>query len=378
MPGLSFRKKVIPFFLFVLIFFCSGCIRSQEHLIVTDDGSGTLAAQIFVPQGTVMIVDQMLGGMMRGMQKAFGGQQNEMSGSIAEEMFGSQEGMQKAADRAGCQINFLDFRKRKTQDGLTVSYTFEFDDVAKLGRSGILSMKMNIEKTPGGLWVVSPMESPEKIQESTSQMQAFEEFQKTGDFTGMQKAQQQMVEKAFQDLKIVFLLQFPGRISQVSGIFEREDARTARITISGDLLKDPTIVQKIYGMDSGNSQAVWSATGKRADASARPPQRQTRRKEKRERLDYWGDREDGFVVYERNQKDMPVWGDPKSPQPQSPPMQNQNQNPSSAWKTISLKNGSQVKGRLVNETEDFITLSVRGVEVKYYRDEFTSAENLPE
>jgi hypothetical protein len=54
---MSLKKSFLPFFLFILVIFLSGCFEYEENIAIRKDGSGEMAVHFFGPEDSDMEVD---------------------------------------------------------------------------------------------------------------------------------------------------------------------------------------------------------------------------------------------------------------------------------------------------------------------------------
>lgn len=250
------RKYAFHFVILIFVFFLTGCLQSQEHLIIHKDGSGTFETNLLVPQVTVYFIDTIFGEIMKGMSEAFGGKPDEVPKSIAESMFGDKEEILKKAEKVGLKIKFISFDKKVKDDGLYVNYKFEFDDMNKLIESGLVGTKLEVTKNPQGDLVVSMKGDPEEAKKSETQKQQFKEWQESEEGKKVDQELMKKVLDAMKNFKMEFLITMPGDIKKVSGMFKQKDSRTASVSLSGDIFGDPSIIQKMYTVADEPSMVV--------------------------------------------------------------------------------------------------------------------------
>ncbi len=270
-------KKV--FFLIVIpLLLLVGCMQSKEHLTINKDGSGTLAVETVVPEGTRQIVDTLLGGLVQGMAQAMQGMAQGMAqgmggqtpkwesvklGSVSEEMFGNKEEILKKAKAAGLEVEFLDFEKKQTGSDLHVAYTLQFDDVNALARSGIAGSKFALSKDDAGNIVFTLKRDEERAAENRAKAQQFKGQQEApgGAACPLAKDAKKM-EELMDGFSMELSVTMPNSIREMTpGIFAREDDATAAFAISGNFLKDPGIMNKMYFIDSVEPSIVCSGEG---------------------------------------------------------------------------------------------------------------------
>lgn len=250
------RKVTLQIVLLFFLLCITGCLQSQEHLTIQKDGSGTFETNLLVPQVTVYFIDTIFGEIMKGMAEAFGGKPDEVPQSMAESMFGNKEEILKKAEKVGLKIKFISFDKKVKEDGLYVNYKFEFDDMNKLIESGLVGTKLEVTKNPQGDLVVSMKSDPEEAKKSETQKQQFKEWQESEDGKKVDQELMKKVVDAMKNFKMEFLVTMPGDIKKVSGMFKQKDSRTASVSLSGDILGDPSIIQKMYTVAGEPSMVV--------------------------------------------------------------------------------------------------------------------------
>ncbi|MCI0690374.1 hypothetical protein L0337_00035 [candidate division KSB1 bacterium] len=54
---MNLKKSLLPFFLFIFVFFLSGCFEYEETITIRKDGSGEMAVHFFGPEDSDMEVD---------------------------------------------------------------------------------------------------------------------------------------------------------------------------------------------------------------------------------------------------------------------------------------------------------------------------------
>lgn len=250
------RKYAFHFVILIFVFLSTGCLQSQEHLIIHKDGSGTFETNLLVPQVTVYFIDTIFGEIMKGMSEAFGGKPEEVPKSMAESMFGNKEEILKKAEKIGLKIKFTSFDKKVKENGLYVNYKFEFDDMNKLIESGLVGIKLEVTKNPQGDFVVSMKSDPKEAKKSEEQKQQFKEWQESEEG---KKVDQELMKKVFdamKNFKMEFLVTMPNDIKQVSGMFIKKDSRTASVSLSGDIFGDPSIINKMYNIAGETSMVI--------------------------------------------------------------------------------------------------------------------------
>ena len=268
----SFSLVLIPLLLL------TGCLQSKEHLTINKDGSGTLAVETVVPEGTRQLIDTMMGGLVQGMAQAMQGMAQGMAqgmggevpkmepveiGSVSDEMFGNKEEILKKAKTVGLEVKFLNFEKKQIGKDLHVAYTLQFDDVNALARSGIVGSKFALSKGAAGN-IVFTLKRDEK--------RAAENKTKAKQFMGQQDApgggqcplakDAKKMEELMDGFSAELFVTMPNPIQEMTpGIFTKRDDATAGFAISGNFLKEPGIMNKMYFIDSEEPSIVCSGEG---------------------------------------------------------------------------------------------------------------------
>jgi len=283
MPRRSEGNRFIYFIVLILCaFFLSSCVDNKEHITVNKDGTGTLFSNLMIPKATTDMVDNMLGGFMQSMQQAAGDSDVEVpdlsKSSPAEEMFASKDDILQKAKNVGLGIEFTDFKKEVREDGLYVQYTLLFDDINKLFKSGIVGTGFDIVKDSDNRLICKLISNPKKAQESIAQL---EEFQAQVDFNKdmpedfpapsseglpphmlpQQKKMQEAMIEALRSLKMQFAITMPNELTETTGMFQKVDSSTAFIEISGDLIENPGLINKLYGISGEESHVSCEGDG---------------------------------------------------------------------------------------------------------------------
>jgi hypothetical protein len=253
-------NKIQDFVIFFSIFLLSGCLQSKEHITINNDGSGIFHEEINVPKSTLYIIDATLGIIVKGMREAFGGRENKVTESFAEQMFGDKAEILKKAEKAGVHIDFISFNKDMKKDFLSVNYAFKFDNIAKLIKSDIVGSKFEITKNINGDLVITSKSDPEKANKSEMQKKQFQEWRESEVAKKISSQIENQFIESIKNFKFEFLITLPNEIKQVSGIFTQKDPKTAYMVISGDIFEDSSVIEKIYNL-SGESMIVSSGEG---------------------------------------------------------------------------------------------------------------------
>ena len=311
--------------LVMMVLFFSGCIQSAEHLIVKKDGSGTYQSSLKIPTGTMQMVDSMMGGLVKALapkDAATAQPPSQPQESPIEQMVGNKDQMLSQASKSGAQIEFLNFKKERKEDGLYVDYKIKFDDIKKFLDARIVSTKLSLAKDDNGNWVCELKTDETKAKESKMQVEQFEGFQESDGFKNMDPIKKALITNAMKDFKIEFLLTMPYELKEVTGVFEKKDEHTMRLALSGDILSNPALLDTLYGKTSLPTKAVWNSAIetplKLAAASS-------------------SDVLPAIVI-------------------------------------VILKNGNKVEGKRVEQADDHIRVEVDGVTVTYYSDEIEKVE----
>lgn len=311
-------------FLFFLILILSGCLQSKEHFTIQPDGSGTIDMALFIPTASLQMLDEMMGqmGQLQGGTEAGGSGQKPSD--MAESLFGSRDTLLRKAQDSGLNLEFTRFNKAKRADGLHVDYQVKFTDIAKLMQTDVSSAGFTINKDAQGNWVCELKANPAKLQESQSQMGQFQSFKQSENFQSINPIMQAAMASAMAGFRVEVLITMPYPIKEITGVFKRADSSTAMLEFSGDILSDPSVMQRMYGDSSPVSRVVWESAGP-AIALFQP---------------------------------APVAQPPNS----------------LATVKIYLKNGRMVEGRLIEKTDQYIKIDAYGVGVTYYQDEIAKVE----
>jgi len=300
----------------VLPILLCGCLQTKDHLYIQNDGSGSMESEMTVPAGTVQLIDTMLGGMAQALTEALALPEDEVKQpqSIADEMF-SKKGILKKIQDKGLNVEFEYFNKEKDEKGIHLSYKMKFDDIQQLLDSEIVSTKIIVEKDKSGNWLCRTKADTKKVEEGQMQIGQLNDFKQSEQFQGMDAIMQDMIVEAMSNLKLEFYITMPYKIKESTGFFKKVDENTAGLEFSGDLLTDPELMKKIYGMTEV-SQVVWSGEEGASSMPDKPKGRGSRTKVK-----------------------------------------------------VHLRSGKAFKGELVEETDKYFKVRMHGVTVTYYSDE---------
>lgn len=344
-------------------FLLCGCWQSSEHLVIEKDGSGTAEVHLMVPAGLRAIIDSMLGAMMDGMVKGMQGMAKEMGAppketpampaSLSEEMFASKNEILKKADKAGLRVSFVSFDKNIRDNDLYVDYKLTYDDVNKLMRSGILSALFSLKNDDQGRMVFFLKKDPERARKEKDEIRRrLENTQTSGTSDSASNPQQQEMAAKFKEalsrFKIEFSVTLPNPLLETKGLFAKKDERTAYFMLSGNLLEDPALLDKMHGID-GVPEAVCSAEG---------------------------------LLFTPQPMSEEEWAARRTQPGTTPcpvePAQAGSANLSSAQAgdavTVSLKNGTVAKGALIEQTVDTVKIDCAGVPVTYFKEEIAGIE----
>ncbi len=267
MKNVKAVPKVITWVASIVIVACfaGGCLQEKSHITIHKDGSGKVETDLMIPKATMEVIDSTLGGMMQGMAamaQGMGADASEVSEAtqqpMSEMMFGSKDEIFKKADKVGLGIEFLRFDKEMTEEGLSVNYAYNFDDINKLLQTDLISTGFELVKDEGGNFICMLRQDEQKARESKGQLEQFkmqDQFKEPDD--PIAKA---MVD-AMRNFKIELYITMPNEITETSGVFKQQDSRTAYFRFSGDLMTSPELLDQLYGMTSEVSRVVCSAEG---------------------------------------------------------------------------------------------------------------------
>ena len=324
------RNRIILLFLVMLLF--SGCIKSKEHLTIKSDGSGELEVHMVVSEGIITLIENMFDGMLKGMSEAFGTGE-EVSQSPVLDMFGNKEDMLKKATNVGLNIEFIEFNKELKGKDLYVDYRLKFDDINKFLETDIVATQFELIKDFKGSIVCSLKGSPQKAQESKIQMQQFIDWQESDAAEGIDAEMKEKIRDAIRNFEMEFSITLPNEINRVSGVFAKKSPRTAQIIFKGNILEDPSIINKLYGLTGEPTEAACSSEG---------------------------------VSFNIERVTTDKDGPKISPQELAVGTEVQ----------ITFKNGKTINARLIEETIDYIKVAIDGVPVTYYFEEIKRIEYI--
>jgi len=340
----------------VIVLTLSGCMQSREQLVIQKDGSGTMESDLVVPAATVELINTTLGGFMAQFPDA---DQDAEPESMAQKMFANKEELLKKIEAAGGGIEVADYTSEEKEGGLHVHYNVKFDDINELLKSGIVGTKMMLRQDPQGQWVCILENDDQKAEESQEQAEQFKNFKDSEDFKNMPPGMQEGVMLAIKQFEVEFLITLPTPIKELTGIFEKAGPSTARLYFSGDFLEDPSVLEKLYGVNDEPSRVVWEA----GDMAAAQPGAMA---------------EDGPAARAEMAEQAPAetMSEPAAPGPRSEPMTEQGLSPLPEGKKakLILTSGETVEGELIERTDEHVKIKVMGVPLTYYEDEIKSIE----
>jgi len=378
-----------------------GCMQSKEHIVLKDDGSGTLERHLLIPAGTIHLLDATLGGFVKMMSKSFGKEaQEKIPKSVVDEMFGNKNGLLKKAKASGVNIIFNRFDSKKDENGLTVDYELKFDNITKLLASGIVTTKIDIVPGPGAKWTCLLKADPKKAEESKGKLDQFDSFKQSEAFTSMDPFMQAGILKAINNLEIEFLISMPYQIDDAYGAFEKVNETTARLAFSGSFLEDPALIEKLYGIMGADSKVVWNTANPQ---EIKEPQKETLHIKESHPLaqppaPVVVPEEEPVVVQEEPvvieqdaiaiediESDVQVIdvgpGQQKiisqvqivdvTPKEDTPLEQ---QAPAEGTIKIYLKNGEIIEGLLMEKTDDYFKINFDDIPLTYYSDQIDRVE----
>lgn len=308
----------------------TGCLQSKEHLTLNKDGTGTLEVEQLIPSGTIKLVDNMFGGMMKGMSEAFGqeGQEAKVPESMAVEMFANKNQIIKKAEEAGANIEFTSFEHQMKGEDLQVNYTFKFDDINRVLKSELINSKLEFSGDSEGNLVISLKEDPDKAKGAEMQIAQVGSFKQSEDFKKMPSDMQDSIIGGMENFKSELFITLPNEITQVKGVFKQKDPYTVGLEISGNIL-DPETIKNLYAVAIEPAVVACSREGL------------------------------SFSIEEAGQ--------------------------SSAIQKYSLgsdiqvylQNGNVVEGMLMEQNQEYLIVDVMGISLTYYLEEIQRAELLP-
>ncbi len=310
------------FILIILAIFLSGCFQERNHLVINNDGSGTLEVNQVIPEGTLKLVDSMFGEFGKAMAKLASNNQEEAPKSFSEEMFGNKAQYENKLKSKNLNYEFEYFDKKMEGADLHVDYKFKFDDINKLLATDAVGTKIRLAKDNQGNFVCYIEKQPSKVDEAKMQKEKFEEWKKNlpQDKNPIRDA----ALEAMKGFKVEFEVTMPNDIIEVQGVFTKKDAKTASMEFSGDIFNDPSIMDKLYAMQD-TPKVVCSGDGINFDIK-----------------EYQDDQS-----LENTETSMPD----SSAHPVEAP-----KNPEPSQTKITLKSGKIIEGKLVEETSEYIKI----------------------
>ena len=332
-----------------ILLFIGGCLQSEEFLTINKDGSGTLEANLVVPEGTVMLIDSIFGTVAKGMESVFGEdvEQKNSTESIAQEIFANKEEILSKADRAGLNLEFTDFNKEIKGKAIKVHYKFKFDDIAKFLNSDILNAKFGLTQDAQGNAVFVLESDPRRREESTRQMQQFREWQES-DAAKTAEFDVPKILNTMKDFCVSFTITMPNEIVSTSGLFAKKSSQTASIEFRGDLLSDASIIEKLYGGTAEPSQIVCRSEGANFKAGGEKVQNDSQDNSKEISNNPLAGTEEPFAA--QYSVDTKV--------------------------KLYLKDGRVIEGRITEKTQDAVKVDSVGVPISYYKDDIQQIEAL--
>lgn len=338
---------------FVIMLFClivlAGCLHSEERITVNKDGSGVVQAHLKVHPGTIQMVDMMLGGMMQAFQAmaqdpSKGPAPAPVPVSVAEQMFGNREDVEKKIRESGVPATLEAFKSEKKDDGLHVDYTIKTSDISAFTRTEALMAKLKIMRNEAGDWFCRPVADVKGQEKGQEEKAKFDNFKSSSSFQGMPAAMQNMISASMMDFRAESLVTFPDALTEVSGVFQKKDDRTASVVIGADMIMDP------------QSRAKWMEAKDQAIARTGsgpiPP--------------------DFFALLPEERgvaaQDVP----PAAPTslPARPVVTGEAGDPVKVF----LKDGKVAEGKLLERTDGYVRIDFQGVTLTYYNDEFDRVE----
>jgi hypothetical protein len=196
-----------------------------------------------------------------------------------------------------------------------------------------------------GDWIIYAEAEPEKMEESKSQIENFENYKESEQFKDMNPMMQQTITSAIQKLKIEFLVSMPFEIKQISGLFKKVNNTTATLEFSGNVFDDPTLIEKLYGMAQEKSEVIWNSQKKAIIKKVAIKQTESHKRVKSKTS------EDATKNLKKVKE--PTGGTKKK----------------RSQVTIYPKSGGVVNGDLIEETDEYIKIRFMNVPVTYYKDE---------
>ncbi len=225
-----------------------------------EDGSGTLKANIIIPEGTMKMMDMIFGRFMEAMAGALegaeGAEEERFPGLLVEQMFGSRDELLKEAEAAGVNIEILQFDKTRMEGGLRVDYKLNFDNIHRLMASDIPASRLAFSVNGQGGWVCKPQQDPNELAESKQQVQQFHAFKESEEFRQMDPLTAKLITDALENFSMETTITLPFPVKQYVPPFEAVDERTVRLVFSGDFFSDPDVLNTFYDRSRG-SVVVW-------------------------------------------------------------------------------------------------------------------------
>ena len=332
--------KKLPFLFMIFCLLFTGCMKSKEHLTINKDGSGTLEVSVMVPSATSKFLDKMFGGVIKGMAQAMG-KGEEVPESFTEAMFGKKEEIIKKAEEGGVNIEFISFVSEKKEDGLYVRYEIKFDDIEKLLNSDLMSTKIKIGKDSSGRLVCATKSDPQKAEESQVKLQQFKQMLNSDEADPQALAMRDNLVKAMEGFQADFFVTMPNKIEEITGVFVKKDENTASISLSGDILNDFSLIEKLYGGGLGSTSVVCGWEGITFDLDVIEAQEMIP--------------EGPEEIEEADDSLMPPIGSKVK---------------------VFFKDGKIVEGKLVEENDESIKIDSIGIPLSYYRSDIERIENL--
>ena len=310
----------------------TGCLQAKEHLTLNKDGTGTLEVEQLIPSGTIKLVDNMFGGMMKGMSEAFGGEGQEVKSSEAMvvEMFANKDQIIEKAEEAGVNIEFINFGHQMKGEDLEVNYAFKFDDINKVLESELINSKLELSKDSEGNLIVSLKENPAKAKEAETEMAQIGSFKQSEDFKKMPRELQDSIISGMENFKSELLITLPNQISEVRGVFKKRGPYTAGFEVSGNIL-DPAVIKELFAVAIEPAIMVCSGEGL------------------------------NFSLEETREGEQP-------------PAVSEDLVGSKI--KLRLKNNNVIEGVLIEQGEDYLKVDSVGVPITYYNEEIQRVEAL--
>lgn len=334
----------------------SGCMHIEERVVINSDGTGLVKAHLKVHAGTVQLVDAMFGGMMQAFA-SLGAKPGQDAppplGSAAEKMFADKAEILNKIKKSGFEASLESFESQKKDGALLVDYTVKVADVAALSRSNLLMTRVRIMRNEQGDWFCRPLADRKKKKEGQSQQVQFDKFKDSPEFKAMPADMQRQMQESIMDFKASFSLEFPVPVTEITGMFEKEDARTVVFGFSLDMLQDPQKFQNLASAAAVQLARTGSGPVPAGFLTPAPEEEESADKEVTA-----GEGEDG----------APGIGAGPGLAEKTASVQVQQK------VMVRLKAGTTVEGRLLEKTGNFIKIDFEGVVLTYYNDEVDSVE----